>query len=166
MVEAAMVYGKNYTKIAQEIGSKTRGQVAKFANDLYHKATSHPDGTMVHQAFIKETFRPYAIQQPECNSTSMYITELADKFIKAVRVYGKDWEKLSRATGKEKSVLLVFSQMLQEQIEQNNDPNLQDVIDILKSDSSVSDVNEHTQSLDKTLTTDEAQHENSPSRGL
>lgn len=61
MIQAARKHGKNYAKIAEEIGSKSRGQVAKFANDLYHKSVSLPDGSIAHQDFIKETFKPYGL---------------------------------------------------------------------------------------------------------
>jgi hypothetical protein len=43
MLEAAKLLGKDYTHIADILGTKTRSQVAKFANDLYHKAVEgHP----------------------------------------------------------------------------------------------------------------------------
>ena len=71
----------------------------------------------------------------------MGLTELTEKFIEAIRVNGKDWEKVSEDTGKDKSVLLMYSKMLQEQIEQKDDSNLQDVTDTLK--------NEISQSFDK-----------------
>lgn len=93
---------------------------------------------MTHQAFIRETLRPYAIHTQECTFAGMGFTELTEKFIEAIRINGKDWEKVSEDTGKDKSVLLMYSKMLQEQIEQKNDSNLQDVTDTLKNEISQS----------------------------
>lgn len=38
MLEAAKLLGKDYTRIAKIVNTKTRGQVAKQANDLFHKS--------------------------------------------------------------------------------------------------------------------------------
>jgi hypothetical protein len=48
MIELSKALGKNYARIAEELGTKTRSQVAKYANDLYHKATTLPEGSMSH----------------------------------------------------------------------------------------------------------------------
>jgi len=62
-IESAKRHGKNYAQISEELGTKTRSQVAKYANDLYHKACSAPEGTMPHAEFIKEIFKPFGCEK-------------------------------------------------------------------------------------------------------
>lgn len=142
MVQAARLHGKNYAKIAEEMGSKTRGQVAKFANDLYHKAVSLPEGSMPNQEFIKETFKPYGLLP------QVHIMTLDDqqKFVTAVRKYGKNWERLGLETGKDRALLELFSKLLLAKIDENPSDGLQDIADILRGGDSSTKTTELEQS--------------------
>lgn len=92
MIKAAQHYGKDYLRIAKEIGTKSRSQVAKYANDLYHKAMTLPNGSFPSQTFIRDTFKPYGLEK---QAVCIWMKEDQEKFIEAVRKYGQDWDKVS-----------------------------------------------------------------------
>ena len=94
-IESAKRHGKNDAQISEELGTKTRSQVAKYANDLYHKACSAPEGSMPHAEFIKDVFKPFGCEK----TVHIWQKDEQNKFIEAVRTYGKDWEKICEVVG-------------------------------------------------------------------
>ena len=60
-MELALKYGKNYGVISEGVQTKTRLQVAKHANDLFHKAREDP--SLPHADFILKVFKPHKSSQ-------------------------------------------------------------------------------------------------------
>lgn len=91
MLEAAKLLGKDYTRIAMIVNTKTRGQVAKQANDLFHKSGSGhatPDSE-----FIREYFAPKRPLNSALDPPSL--PEGHRTFVAGLREHGKQWTKLA-----------------------------------------------------------------------
>lgn len=109
MIQAAILYGKDYLKIAQEIGTKSRSQVAKYANDLYHKAITLPNGSFPNQAMIRDTFKPYGLEK---QAVCLWMKQDQEKFIEAVRKHGQDWDKISQETGLSHNLMQAYTKLV------------------------------------------------------
>ena len=59
------------------------------------------------------------------------------KFINAVRKFGKDYERLAQETGKDKALLELFSKLLLAKIDESRQESLQDIADILRDNNSI-----------------------------
>ena len=68
------------------------------------------------------------------------------KFVTAVRKYGKNWERLGLETGKDRALLELFSKLLLAKIDENPSDGLQDIADILRGGDSSTKTTELEQS--------------------
>ena len=90
-----MKHGKNYGIIADGVKTKTRLQVAKHANDLFHKAREDPQ--MPHAEFIMKCFKPHKSAQAK----KLLVQSQREAFIKAVKEHGTDWSVIADKIGNE-----------------------------------------------------------------
>ena len=92
--DALRIYGTNWTKVRDAIGTRSRCQVVHKARIF--REQSMRESRLVDPILLEIVQRPYSRQYKAKSEVEVqhWSIEEHERFVEAIRLYGKDWDKI------------------------------------------------------------------------